>query len=93
MVTKGDIVEKAIQCGFGDIGFTTAEPFESQKALLIEKRDEYEWVFKLGLDLISGTDPRTILPDDCMGIGSYRWTKGRESTEQFSVSIQRICPD
>jgi len=63
MITKGDIVKKAIQCGFGDIGFTTAEPFESQKALLIERHDEYEWVFKLGLDLISGTDPGTILPN------------------------------
>jgi epoxyqueuosine reductase len=63
MITKDDIVKKAIQCGFGDIGFTTAEPFESQKAILLERKDEYELLIKLGLDLVSGTDPGTILPD------------------------------
>jgi epoxyqueuosine reductase len=63
MITKDEIIEKAMQCGFGDIGFTTAEPFESQKAILIEKHNEYEWALKMGLDLISGTDPKSILPD------------------------------
>ena len=62
MVSKKEVIEKAYECGFGDIGFTTAEPFEIQKKLLQERRPEYEWVFKSGLDLIAGTDPKQILP-------------------------------
>ena len=55
MLQKNEVIEKAYECGFGDIGFTTAEAFDSQKALLLERQNEYSWVFKLGLDLISGT--------------------------------------
>jgi epoxyqueuosine reductase len=62
MIQKYDLIEKAYACGFGDIGFTTAEPFDSQKALLQERQNEYAWVFKFGLDLIAGTDPKQILP-------------------------------
>jgi epoxyqueuosine reductase len=62
MISKKEITEKAYECGFGDIGFTSAEPFDSQKELLIERRNDYELLFKLGLDLIEGTDPQTILP-------------------------------
>ena len=60
MIRKNEVIEKAYECGFGDIGFTTAEPFDSQKALLLERQNEYAWVFKLGLDLIAGTDPKQI---------------------------------
>ena len=62
-ITKQDIIEKALELGFEDIGFTTALPFESQKKILNERREEYEWALMMGLDLISGTDPKTILPD------------------------------
>lgn len=62
MILKNELIEKAYECGFGDIGFTTAEPFESQKALLLERQRAYAWVSKLGLDLISGTDPKTDFP-------------------------------
>ncbi|OGP50576.1 MAG: PBS lyase [Deltaproteobacteria bacterium RBG_13_43_22] len=62
MITKKEIIEKAYECGFGDIGFTTAEPFDAQKTLLQERRPSYEWVAKSGLDLWAGTDPRSILP-------------------------------
>ncbi len=37
MISKNEIIEKAYECGFGDIGFTSAEPFDSQKELLIGK--------------------------------------------------------
>ena len=62
MVARSELVEKALECGFGDIGITTADPFDYQKELLLERQEEYDWAIKSGLDLISGTDPRQILP-------------------------------
>jgi epoxyqueuosine reductase len=62
MLDKNEIIKKAYECGFGDIGFTTADPFETQKELLQERYQEYEWAFKAGLDLMAGTDPKQILP-------------------------------
>ncbi len=62
MIGKNEIIEKAYECGFGDIGFITAEPFDIQKELLQERYPDYEWIFKSGLDLIAGTDPKQILP-------------------------------
>ena len=62
MISKNEIIEKAHELGFADIGFTSAEPFETQKEILQERYQAYEWAFKAGLDLISGTDPRQILP-------------------------------
>jgi epoxyqueuosine reductase len=62
MLTKEEVAAKAAGCGFEDIGFTTAEPFASQRALLLERREAYEWAMAAGMDLIAGTDPRTILP-------------------------------
>ncbi len=62
MILKNELIEKAYACGFGDIGFTTVEPFDSQKALLQERQKAYAWVSKLGLDLIAGTDPKQIFP-------------------------------
>ena len=63
MTSKNEIIEKAYECRFGDIGFTSAEPFDSQKELLQERQKYYEPLFNLGLDLIAGTDPKTILPE------------------------------
>jgi epoxyqueuosine reductase len=63
MITKNQIIEKSRECGFADIGFTTAEPFPEQRALLQERRESYEWAYKSGLDLTAGTDPKNILPD------------------------------
>ena len=63
MISKNEIIEKAYECGFGDIGFTSAEPFDSQKELLRERQKYYEPLFKLGLDLIAGTDPKSVLPE------------------------------
>ncbi|MBU0736253.1 MAG: epoxyqueuosine reductase [Proteobacteria bacterium] len=63
MIDKKDIIEKAHELSFEDIGFTTALPFESQKKILNEREEEYEWAIKMGLDLVAGTDPKNILPD------------------------------
>jgi epoxyqueuosine reductase len=62
VILKNELIEKAYECGFGDIGFTTVEPFDSQKALLLERQKAYAWVSKLGLDLIAGTDPKKSFP-------------------------------
>ncbi|MEW6335628.1 MAG: 4Fe-4S double cluster binding domain-containing protein [Thermodesulfobacteriota bacterium] len=62
MLGKQEIVDKSRKCGFEDAGFTTAEPFTSQRALLDQRTEEYGWAIRAGLDLPAGTDPRTILP-------------------------------
>lgn len=62
MLSREEVIEKAQECGFADTGFTTAEPFAEQRALLEERREEYGWAIRSGLDLFAGTDPRTILP-------------------------------
>jgi len=61
MLSRSDVINKALELGFADIGFTTAEPFDTQKALLLERREEYGWVGRMGLDLIAGTDPKNIV--------------------------------
>ena len=62
MLTRDDVINKAFELGFADVGFTTAEPFDSQKELLRQRQEEYGWVGKMGLDLVLGTDPKNILP-------------------------------
>jgi len=62
MLKKNEVIEKAHECGFGDIGFTTADPFETQRELLQERYKDYEWAIQAGLDLVAGTDPKQILP-------------------------------
>jgi epoxyqueuosine reductase len=62
-MNKNDIIEKAHDLGFDDVGFTTAFPFESQKEILNQRTEEYAWALKVGLDLISGTDPKNVLPE------------------------------
>ncbi len=62
MLSREEVIAKAVECGFEDTGFTTAEPFDSQRALLEERSEEYGWAMRSGLDLIAGTDPRNILP-------------------------------
>jgi len=62
MLSREEVIAKAVECGFEDTGFTTAEPFDSQRALLEERSEEYGWAMRSGLDLIAGIDPRNILP-------------------------------
>jgi epoxyqueuosine reductase len=62
MLTKDEVIAKAHECGFEDAGITTAEPFGSQRALLEGMQEEYGWAIQSGLDLIAGTDPKSVLP-------------------------------
>ncbi len=62
MLSREEVIAKAVECGFEDTGFTSAEPFDAQRAILEGRREEYGWASAAGLDLIAGTDPRNILP-------------------------------
>ena len=62
MPLQEDIVKKARELGFADIGFTTAEPFEEHRQMLLDRKEEYGWAELVGLDLLKGTDPKAILP-------------------------------
>ena len=62
-VGKKDLIAKANELGFEDVGFTGVEPFDSQLALLQSLKDEYAWAALTGLDLVAGTDPRKVHPD------------------------------
>ena len=61
MLTRQAIIDKAYECGFADAGFTTAEPFLSQRALLEERRGGVWMGDPVGPLLIAGTDPATVL--------------------------------
>jgi len=54
---KSEVIKKAFELGFEDIGFTTMEPFESQKEILDSRKEEYAWALKEGIALIKGLDP------------------------------------
>ncbi len=62
MLTRPLVIEKAMELGFADIGICDAAPFAEHKKILEERREYYDWIYKLGLDLSSGTDPAEILP-------------------------------
>jgi len=61
MISKEDIIQKSKKFGFEDIGFTTAEPFETHQKFLADRQDEYGWTEAVGLDLMKGTDPKAIM--------------------------------
>jgi epoxyqueuosine reductase len=63
MLTKQDIIAEAKRLKFADIGFTSAEPFTSQKEYLLTRQEAYGWAEAVGLGLLSGTDPKNILPN------------------------------
>jgi len=63
MLTRNDIIEKALELGFADAGITTAEPFERHRDLLLESGEEYDWAEKAGLALLDGADPKRIHPE------------------------------
>ena len=62
MLSKEDVREHARSLGFEDTGFTGPEPFVEQKKILEERMEGYAWIMEMGLDLVAGTDPRTVLP-------------------------------
>ena len=62
MLKKEDIREYARALWFDDTGFTGPEAFGEQKKILQERMEGYAWAMEMGLDLIGGTDPSSILP-------------------------------
>lgn len=62
MISKSDIIDKAYANGFADIGFTSAEPFESHRQYLQDHQQEYGWIESGKFSLIEGSDPRAGLP-------------------------------
>ena len=58
---KSEVIKKALELGFEDIGFTTIEPFESQEEILNSRKEEYAWVVLGGFDLVKGLDPKNIM--------------------------------
>jgi len=63
MLSKQDIIRNAAENGFEDIGFTTVDPFDSQLALLTERRQGYEWIEHSRMSLRQGTDPKNLMPE------------------------------
>lgn len=84
MVTKEEIRERALAIGFVDAGFTTAEVFQSHREYLLARQEEYGWAEKVGLDLLGGTDPQTILP----GAGSIIVLVDAYFRESFPRSLE-----
>ncbi|HOE20474.1 MAG TPA: epoxyqueuosine reductase, partial [Spirochaetota bacterium] len=62
MLTKQDIIDKALELGFDDIGFTNAEVFNEHKPFLQKIPNNYTWAAASGLQLEEGCNPVTILP-------------------------------
>lgn len=85
MLTKQDIIKEARKLKFADIGFTTAEPFISQKEYLLQRQEEYGWAEAIGLGLLAGTDPQTILP----GAKSIIVVLESYFEESFPLSMER----
>jgi len=61
MITKQNIIDKAMEIGFEDIGFTGAEPFTSQIEFLHNTDAHYGWTEKMGLTLEKCTDPSAVM--------------------------------
>jgi epoxyqueuosine reductase len=59
MINKQEIIDKAVNIGFEDIGFTGTEPFTSQLDFL--RKSDYSWTKRVGLDLEKYTDPSEIM--------------------------------
>jgi len=62
VINREEVIQMARECGFEDIGFTTAEPFAEQKKVLETMSEEYAWAESSGVRLNEGTDPSLILP-------------------------------
>jgi len=62
MLSKKEVIAKSAELGFADIGFTTVEPFTSQKEILEARKEDYQH-FKGYPDMVRGTDPRSGFPE------------------------------
>jgi len=50
MLTQQQIIDRAHELKFEDIGVTSAEPFESQQQILLERQESYAWTMDVGFD-------------------------------------------
>ncbi len=57
-----EIREYALEIGFDDVGFTTAEPFPQLSEALEERKDGYSWISDGLLQLARVADPGFVLP-------------------------------
>ncbi len=62
MLPRNEIIRAAQANGFEDVGFTTAEPFDSHREFLEKRQAEYGWAEAVGLELMKGTDPKVVMP-------------------------------
>jgi epoxyqueuosine reductase len=62
LLTKEQIIGEALRLGFDDVGFTSAEPFDSHKEILLSRLELYDWCIDKGINLIQGTDPQAVWP-------------------------------
>jgi len=63
MLTKTEIIDKARELGFDDIGFTTAESFPSQLEYIDSGDKRYDWTEMVGLKLKQSIDPRVVFEE------------------------------
>jgi len=63
MLSRQTIIDRALELGFEDVGFTTAEPFATQQEILRSCEESYSWLKNVGIDLLDGTDPKSIMPE------------------------------
>jgi epoxyqueuosine reductase len=63
LLSREAIISKALELGFADVGFTTAETFDSQRELLSSRMEMYEWSVSKRMNLLQGTDPKTAYPE------------------------------
>jgi epoxyqueuosine reductase len=61
MLTQAAVRHAAHDCGFEDVGFTTADPFDDHRRYLADHQAEYGWAEAAGLGLLAGTDPHNCL--------------------------------
>jgi len=67
MISKQNIIDKAKEIGFEDIGFTGVEPFTSQLDFLNNADANYGWTESIGLTLEKCTDPSAVM-GECKSI-------------------------
>ena len=60
MITRKDVIDKARELGFDDIGFTTAEAFTSQLEYIDSGDKRYDWTTLAGLKLKESVYPSAV---------------------------------
>lgn len=61
MIAKAKVRAQALELGFADVGFTTAEPFDAHRKVLEARAEPYGFLIRI-LDLMTGTDPKKVHP-------------------------------